>query len=42
MLYKPTFDTLSYMGITSIDQLPNYEQTIASLTDVINQNENNV
>ncbi|MFA6392480.1 MAG: SMC-Scp complex subunit ScpB [Candidatus Paceibacterota bacterium] len=42
MLYKPTFDTLSYMGITSIDQLPNYEQVVASLTDVINQNEDNV
>lgn len=42
MLYKPTFDTLSYMGITSIEQLPNYEQVVTSLTDVINQNENNV
>ncbi|MFA7000036.1 MAG: SMC-Scp complex subunit ScpB [Candidatus Paceibacterota bacterium] len=42
MLYKPTFDTLSYMGITSIDQLPNYEKVVASLTDVINQNEDNV
>ncbi len=41
MLYRPTFDTLSYMGITSIKDLPNYEQTVASLTGVINQNENN-
>ena len=41
MLYRPTFDTLSYMGITSIDQLPNYTEVVASLTGVINQNENN-
>ena len=42
MLYRPTFETLSYMGITSINQLPNYEQVVASLTGVINQDENNV
>ena len=42
MLYRPTFDTLSFMGITSIEQLPNYEQVVSSLTGVINQNENNV
>lgn len=41
MLYRPTFDTLSYMGITSIKELPNYEQVVANLTGVINQNENN-
>ena len=41
MLYRPTFNILSYMGITSIKDLPNYEQTVASLTGVINQNENN-
>jgi segregation and condensation protein B len=41
MLYRPTFDTLSYMNITSIDQLPNYEQTVATLSGIINQNENN-
>ena len=41
ILYRPTFDTLSYMNITSIDQLPNYEQVVASLTGVINQNQNN-
>lgn len=41
ILYRPTFDTLSYMNITSINQLPNYEQVVASLTGVINQNENN-
>lgn len=42
ILYRPTFDTLSYMNVTSIDQLPNYQQVVSSLTEVINQNENNV
>lgn len=41
ILYRPTFDTLAYMGVTSINQLPNYEQVVSSLTGVINQNENN-
>ncbi len=41
ILYRPTFDTLSYMGVTSINLLPNYEQVVKSLTEVINQNENN-
>jgi segregation and condensation protein B len=41
ILYRPTFDTLSFMNITSINQLPNYEQVVNSLTGVINQNENN-
>lgn len=41
ILYRPTFETLSYMNITSIEQLPNYEQVVVSLTGVINQSENN-
>jgi len=41
ILYRPTFETLSYMNITSIEQLPNYEQVVSSLTGVINQKENN-
>ncbi len=41
ILYRPTFDTLTYMGVTSIKDLPNYEQVVSSLTGVINQNENN-
>lgn len=41
ILYRPTFDTLSYMNITSIDQLPNYDQVLSSLTGVINQSESN-
>ena len=40
VLYRPTFDTLSYMNIASITELPNYEQVVASLSGVINQNEN--
>lgn len=41
ILYRPTFDTLSYMNVTSINQLPNYEEVVASLNGVINQNEIN-
>ena len=40
-LYRPTFDTLSFMGITSIDQLPNYNEVKAQLQEVIKQEENN-
>jgi segregation and condensation protein B len=36
-LYKPTFDTLSYMGVTSIDKLPNYEAVRDQLEEVINE-----
>ena len=36
MLYRPTFDTLSFMGITSIDKLPNYEEIQKQLQEVIN------
>lgn len=36
ILYKPTFDTISYMGVTSIDRLPNYEKVKKELEDVIN------
>lgn len=41
ILYHPTFDTLSYLNITSIEQLPNYTDVVNSLTGVINQNNNN-
>jgi segregation and condensation protein B len=40
-LYRPTFDTLSFMGITSIDQLPNYNEVKNQLQEVIKQEENN-
>lgn len=36
MLYHPTFDTLSFMGITSIDKLPNYKEIEKQLQEVIN------
>lgn len=41
ILYRPTFDTLSYMGLASISELPNYEQIVSSLSTTLNQNENN-
>ena len=41
ILYRPTFDTLSYMNVTSVKELPNYDQIVSSLTGVINQNTNN-
>lgn len=37
VLYRPTFETLSFMNITSVEQLPNYKEVVASLTGVINQ-----
>ncbi len=40
ILYRPTFDTLSYMGITSIDQLPNYSGVKSQLEETIKQTEN--
>jgi len=40
-LYRPTFDTLSFMGVTSIDQLPNYNEVKAQLENVIKQEEKN-
>jgi len=41
LLYRPTFDTLSFMGITSIDQLPNYNEVKTQLQEVLKQEENN-
>ena len=40
-LYGPTFDTLSFMGITSINQLPNYEEIKSQLQEAFKQGENN-
>jgi segregation and condensation protein B len=40
-LYRPTFDTLSFMGITSLDQLPNYALVKNQLQEVLKQEENN-
>lgn len=41
LLYRPTFDTLSFMGVTSIEQLPRYNEVRAQLQEVINQEEKN-
>jgi len=40
-LYRPTFEILSFMGVTSIDQLPNYNEVRAQLQEVLKQEENN-
>jgi segregation and condensation protein B len=40
-LYYPTFESLSFMGISSIDQLPNYATIQNQLQEVIKQEENN-
>lgn len=34
-LYRPTFETLSYMGVTSIGQLPNYEKVRKDLEETL-------
>jgi len=39
VIYKPTFDTLSYMGVTSVEQLPNYTEIVNQLQSAINQND---
>lgn len=40
-LYRPTFDTLSFMGITSIKELPNHEEVRSQLQEIIKQEEKN-
>jgi segregation and condensation protein B len=42
LLYHPTFDTLSFMGVTSVEQLPNYNEVRAQLQEVVKPEENNV
>jgi segregation and condensation protein B len=37
LLYRPTFNTLSFMGVTSIEQLPNYNQVKEQLQEAIKQ-----
>ncbi len=41
ILYKPSFEILEYMNITSIEQLPNYIEVKSQLETVINQVQNN-
>lgn len=40
-LYRPTFDTLSYMGITKVEQLPNYNEIKTQLQEAFKQEETN-
>jgi segregation and condensation protein B len=40
ILYKPTFDTLSYMGVASVDALPNYAEVKMQLETTISQSQN--
>lgn len=40
-LYRPTFDTLSYMGVTSVEQLPNYAEIKSQLQEAFKIEENN-
>lgn len=39
-IYKPTIETLSFMGVTSIENMPNYEQVRNQLQEIINQEQN--
>jgi len=34
-IYQPTLETLQFMGITEISQLPNYEETVAKLNQTL-------
>jgi segregation and condensation protein B len=36
-LYRPTFDTLSFMGISSVEQLPNYTEIKTQLQEAFKQ-----
>jgi len=36
-LYKPTFDLLSFLGVASIDELPEYEKVQAELQSFVEQ-----
>lgn len=41
VLYRPTFDTLSYMGVTAISQLPNYQEVQSQLEAVLKETSTN-
>jgi segregation and condensation protein B len=41
VLYRPTIELFAYMGITKIEDLPNYEKVSNELQEVLNQKENN-
>lgn len=35
-IYKPTFDLLSFMGVKSIEELPNFEETLKNISEAEN------
>jgi segregation and condensation protein B len=37
VLYKPTFEIISFMGISKIEELPNYEKVVNELNEVLKQ-----
>lgn len=37
MIYRPTLDTLTFMGVTDIEQIPNYAEVRSQLDSVITQ-----
>lgn len=41
ILYRPTLDALSFMGITSIDKLPNYDAVVTKLEEALKQENGN-
>lgn len=40
IIYKPTLDALAYMGVNKIEDLPKYDEVVATLTNTLN-NQNN-
>ncbi|MBP6908666.1 MAG: SMC-Scp complex subunit ScpB [Candidatus Pacebacteria bacterium] len=41
VVYRPTVQTLAYMGITSVEQLPGYKEVVQSLSNTEQPTENN-
>lgn len=41
ILYKPTLETLSFMGVTSINDLPNYQEVRTQLEEAIKREDKN-
>jgi segregation and condensation protein B len=40
LIYRPTIDLLSFMGVSRIEDLPNYAEVLKSLEDTLNNQEN--
>ena len=41
-IYKPTFELLSFMGVTKVEELPEYETTLMTINQTIKNSEENV